>query len=471
MKSCINLLSKIIAPISIDEDRARSEFILNILLVAIIGLTIVTFIINLVDSLRGLNTVFPAGIIFIISIVFTGLYFLSRKGDSVISSWLFCLIFFTLNSITVINHGIDVPAAILTYALIIIMTGILISTRAAFAITAIIVILILFIGLYQLNSPEQFSTYWRADVFTKNDIAVFAVMFFIIATVSWLSNREIEKSLHRARQSEAALKEERDLLEVKVEERTRELKELQLDKMGQLYRFAEFGRLSSGLFHDLVNPLTAVSLNMEIAKEKGEQETDTHTSRAYIDRALVAAHKIEDFVSSVRKQISKQEHRSSFCVNDEIAQIIDILSFKAKRQHVVCEYVAPERIFLYGDMIKFNQLLLNIIANAIDSYTTVTRQENRIVRITLKEQDGFVVCSVSDYGCGMTPETLKKVFDPFFSTKGSDGLGIGLSLVQHIIEKDFLGTIRVTSEFGHGSSFIIMLPHVTQSHREHSQSS
>ena len=110
--------------------------------------------------------------------------------------------------------------------------------------------------------------------------------------IAWLSNREIEKSLKRARRSEAALKVERDALEITVEARTRQLREAQADQLSQLYRFAEFGQISSGLFHDLVNPLNAMSLNMENILSIQDHATVSEM-RERIERAMGSAKRME----------------------------------------------------------------------------------------------------------------------------------------------------------------------------------
>ncbi len=451
-----NVFWKLVAPFSKNEDRARSELILNILLLGISGLTFAAFVINLVDSLRGEPLSMPASIIFGILLFFVGLYWMSKKGYSVISTIIFCLLFFTLNSFTAFRYGVDIPSSLLTYALIIIMAGILLGTKAAFVTTLLTVILISIAGGWQIKHFGNIANYWRTDSLRLEDLILFSVIFLIIATVSWLSNREIEKSLIRARRSEQELKEERDSLEIKVEERTREIKEMQMEKMGQLYRFAEFGKLSSGLFHDLSNPLTAASLNMEIVKNNGSTR-ESEEVRAYVDRALSATRKMEDFVTAVRKQISKQEAKIEFSLNEEVKQVLDILLYKAKQTDVTFDFNAIKEIKTYGDNTKWSQIVLNLVANAIDSYANFVTT-HRVVKIDLRAIDGNIQFKVSDHGSGIAKENIEKIFEPFFSTKNGQGMGIGLSLVKRIIEKDFGGTITVTSASGEGTTFIISFP-------------
>jgi len=254
------------------------------------------------------------------------------------------------------------------------------------------------------------------------DSLVLAITLCVIAVVSWLSNREIEKSLFRARNSERALKEERDLLEVKVEERTKELKKAQLEKISQLYHFAEFGRLASGLFHDLVNPLTVVSLNLEELNERAKEKR----SQALMDIASILQHAIDGtrrmqvFVESVRKQIQQQETRTMFFIEKEINQVMQLLSFKAKEQGVRLVFSPSCSITTYGDPVKFYKVISNLISNAIDAYEGIENTheptQKREIVITLSEKDHIIAIHVQDWGKGVPEEVAHKIFEPFFTT-------------------------------------------------------
>lgn len=411
---------------------------------AIIGLAFIAFAINLIKEFLGVDNPISAGFIFIILSFFVFLYFLSRKGFSRLSSYGLLTIFFLPVTYQVYIYGADIPSALLAYALIIIMSGVLINTRFAFISTVIISISLSIISYLQINNIVPPESYWKNEMVIVGDFIFFVLLFFIIATVSWLSNREIEKSLARARKSEADLKKERDSLEITVEERTKELKETQAEKMAQSYRFAEFGRLSSGLFHDLINPLTAVSLNMEKVKETEMSE--------YLNNAIVAAKKMGDMVNAVRKQLLREENEGIFSLNAEIEQVIEVLAHKAQKANVAIHFSGDTEIPTYGDAVKFNQVILNLIANAIDA-------DGKSVQVALEKENGVVVISVKDQGVGIAQENISKIFEPFFTTKVSvGGMGIGLSITKRIVEKDFDGSVEVASKEGVGSVFTVKFP-------------
>lgn len=467
-----HFFEKFVLPTSRNEDRARSEFILNVLLVAIIALSFIAFAINFIKWILSIHIAMSALAIFILLSFFVFLYFLSRRGFLRLFSYGLLIAFFLPVTYQIYMWGAEMPTALLSYVVIIFISGILINKYFTFITTAVISSALATIGYFQVYDVIQPNLYWKIERVTIPDIIVFITLLFVIATVSWLSNREIEKSLARARRSEAELKKERDSLEITVEARTRELKETQAEKMTQLYRFAEFGRLSSGLFHDLINPLTAVSLNIEKIKNAGQdarphielavQKTDVapiSETAMYIDKAIMAARKMEDMVIAVRKQLSRQENKTLFSVNQEIAQALEVLAHKAQKSGATIRLFNREELKTYGDAVKFNQVALNLVANAIDAYLEKANINAKPITMSLSKEGGMIVFEVKDKGVGISEENKPKIFEPFFTTKKEGyGLGIGLSMIKRIVEKDFGGDISVKSKDGEGSVFTVKFP-------------
>jgi signal transduction histidine kinase len=458
-------LNKFILPKSKDDDSARREFILNILLfvsIVLIAFSVVLYaivaIFHFFDPVTHSNNTLSLGVEIATLALLIILYFLSRKGFFNFSSYFFIGLFFALAVYMSYKWGVELPASLLFYVLAIVMSGILVSSRFAFFVIIAMVLAISSINHLRVISFIQPNLYWKIEIWKATDIIMVSAIFLIIATVSWLSNREIGKALARAKRSEADLKVERDNLEVKVEERTKELKEAQLEKMSSFSRFAELGRLSSGLFHDLSNHLNALALNIERAKSYKDGKEGLAEASKYLDKAVLTAAKMEVFIEAVRKQILKKENRKLFSLVEEIKQVIDILSYKAIRAGVKIIFSSSQTIETFGDATKFNQLALNLIGNAIDSYPLAgnqTGEARREVKIDLDEKDGLIVFSVRDHGSGIAKENLAKIFEPFFTTKGSSGMGIGLSMVKSFVEKDFNGTIRLETGENQGTVFIV----------------
>jgi len=389
---------------------------------------------------------------------FCFLYRLSRTGKYKLAAYIFLLGYLFPICYSLYVWGADLPQATLTCILIIVMSGILINSKFAFVSSIVISLYIVVLTYLQTNSILQLKSYWRQELFDMGDSIVASVTFIIIATVSWLSNREIEKSLKRAHKSEAALKKERESLEIKVEERTKELKLAQMEKVAQIYRFAEFGKLSSGLFHDLVNPLTALSLNLE--QLKSQKTSDYTTAHQYLEQALVTTKRMGKFIEGMKKQIQKQEASESFSLTGEIDQAIQILAHKARKTDVKIRFKPERDIQIHGNPAAFNQLVVNLLSNAIDACETQDDPDRRKVSITLSKKNSWLTLAMKDGGCGIPKENLDRIFDPFFTTKSiQKGTGIGLSTCKKIIEESLKGTVKVESEKGRGTTFTITFPY------------
>jgi len=362
--------------------------------------------------------------------------------------------------------GIELPAALLFYIMIIIISGILISTRSSFVMTLIIILTISIVNNFRIFGFIHPNLYWKEEIWGADDIITLFIIFLIIATVSWLSNREIEKSLKRARKSEAELKEERDMLEVRVENRTQELQKAQMEKMAQIYKFAEFGRLSGGLFHDLINPLNAVTLNIEKIKETGRLGGEFQEVESDLERTIKATNRMRDFINSVKRQIAHEDNPELFSINQEVNEAIEVLKYRARKNNIKIIFKSKEEIQTLGSPTKFNQVMVNLINNAIDAYLDTNKDIIREIKIDLAEENNTLIISVRDYGRGIPKDILDKIFEPFFTTKDfkqnkSSGTGIGLSLTKRIIEKDFDGSIKVESEENKGAKFTIKFPLIT----------
>ncbi len=457
----LQLIHKIVGPKSIEKDKARQEFILNVLLVGSFLLSFFAFCIVVFARYTKSSVEGGLGplIVFVFLIFFLTLYRLSRKGYVRLSALLLVSFFYLISFYTFFKWGTDVTQAWMAFSLLIVMSGVLVGTRFAFFLTLSLVIAISFLSELQLSGAYEVSRSWRDEPYTFADTVLLNITLVIIAIIAWLSNRETEKSLKRARASEAELKRERDLLEVKVEERTKDLKQAQLEKMTQLYRFAEVGRLSSSLFHDLVTPLSLISLNLDRLKDKREQGS-IEDMQVQLKKAIKATKYLETFVIAVRKQLQNQELKKMFSLNKEIKLVMQMVRHKANLMHIKMNFLTQQEIKTYGSQTKFSQLMTNLILNAIDAYEGKDiNDKNRNIVISLESNDTEILLSIKDQGVGILKEHMQKIFLPFFTTKLSEkGTGIGLSISQEIVERSFGGKIHVRSNKNEGTIFTVVFP-------------
>ena len=250
--------------------------------------------------------------------------------------------------------------------------------------------------------------------------------------------------------SEAALKRERDSLELKVAERSRQLEQAQLLHTLELQRFAEFGRLSASLLHELASPLTAASINLQ-----------QHTGKN--SRALTQVQKnleqIQQYVLSARMQLQGEDTRKRFNVKNELAHISTLLMPLARNDQISVEFEQAGEYWLFGDPVKFNQMMGNLIMNAIDASRSGRSAKSKHVTIKVTADRDTVHLTVADWGSGIKSENLKHIFEPFYTTKSrrGRGLGIGLALVKAYVEDEFAGSITAQSSPKTGTVFSVRL--------------
>jgi|SRR5579872_1188171 len=442
-------------PKSKSEDSRRHELILNIILFSSNVLTLASLIMLLLQKNSAGDHGIPVGVFLSIVITFLVLYMLSRIGQYVVASYILIGIYLAAMTYGAYRFEVDLPILILSFALLITISTILISSRFGVLITGLVALIVISIGNLQINGKITPTLDWKYKKFDRFDLIELVILYAIIMAMSWLSNREMERSLARARKSEAELRHERDVLELKVEERTRELHRVQMEKITQLDRFAEFGRMASGLFHDLANPLTSVSLSISQLKESAVKGT-----KEYLDQAFQASKNMGEFLQAIRRQLQSQEVQKLFSLNEEVENIIKILNYKAKSAGVEIKYVSGQSIPFFGNPLKFHQVAMNLISNAIDAYENGSdKYFKKEVLIELSEQDKIIRLNVRDWGVGISPQHLNKIFEPFFTTKKIEsGTGIGLTITKDIIQEEFNGKIKVESRPGDGSLFSVEFP-------------
>lgn len=460
------LLSSLLAPKSKDKDLARREFILNILL---FGALFSSFILTSVAwgtkiykaHIGAVYDGVDAKIVFIVFIIFILGYIFSRKGKYIFVAHALIWICFTITIYTSIRWGAETPEALLGFVLIIVMAGILIHSRFAFLLTGIISFILLLLTQLQFVGFLSFDKTWRNSLPDLGDAITYVSTLGIIALVSWLFNRESEKTLKRVQRSEAALRRQRNHLEVVVEKRARELRQTQAEKIAQLYRFAEFGRSASGLMHDLSNPLTLISLSLHRLRKNDGKEGSIHMSEAktLLSRALSGTKRLELFLQAARRQIQNQKCRQPFLLNHEIRTALRMLDYRARKAQIRLTLRIVRDTKIVGNPIKFNQLVTNLVSNAIDAYVGLRRNDKRIEVRLDREKKGICRLDVQDWGSGIRKNVLPRIYEPLFTTKPlNKGVGIGLSLCKDTVEKEMGGTISVITKIGKGSTFTVLFP-------------
>lgn len=448
---------KWIEPRSKDPDQQNRELVLNWLMAGSIFL-IALQLVNLLASLFIRHKTYVVPRIFVLSLLLAGfvvLFIYTRRSGRLIYAKFTLLAMFTTFSFYVLYWwGILNPVGILLCALTVVMAGILF--KACYSLfTAIALGLILsLIEIFKARGLIHPDLSWMQKPSTFTDVASFMVIFFLIALITWLFNRQMEMSLHRARRSERALRRQSELLEKKVEERTRELQVAQIEKIQQFYRFAELGHLSTALFHDLADPLMSVSLDIEGLKKRNRSQI--------LGRIQDNINYVDSVVQRVRYQIQGKSQVERFNVSSEIKKVMKLLSSMASEAGVKMELnlINSSRPSFYtADIIRFRQVITNLLSNGIEAYKhkELDIKKPRRLYITLESSEKNIIIKVTDFGAGIPVSEQSRVFEPFYSTK-ERGSGIGLFIVKQIVEQDFHGSLKLRSSRSKGTVFTVILP-------------
>lgn len=220
----------------------------------------------------------------------------------------------------------------------------------------------------------------------------------------------------------------------------------------ELQRFIELGRLSASLLHEISSPLTAALIHLE---DVNDQKS---LSVRAIRRSLV---RVSRYVNAARKQLRNQGELTIFSLDSQVRDIKRLVLPLAKVKHVKLDFSLTPKAKLRGDPIKFQQILVNLIVNAIEAYDlSQTQTANLRVRVVISDQLKYIQLVVIDWGEGISQAQLPRLFDPFYSTKSGEdkGLGLGLVIVKQCVKDSFNGSINVTSSARNGTCFTIKLP-------------
>ncbi len=223
-----------------------------------------------------------------------------------------------------------------------------------------------------------------------------------------------------------------------------------LPQFQELQHFAELGRISATLLHEISNPLTAAMLHLELNDQKSpvisQLTRDIKLLRRYVD--------------SARQQVRQVGNITSFCVQPQIDQLKCVLMPLARKSGVKLEIESPTNAKLKGDPVRFQHLVANLITNAIDAYDEIGQYEQAsLVRVAVSSGRRWLTIQVTDWGKGIPAAELPNLFEPFYTTKSQvgRGLGIGLSIVRDYVVSDFHGSIRVSSSRRRGTQFTVKL--------------
>jgi two-component system, NtrC family, sensor histidine kinase HydH len=223
------------------------------------------------------------------------------------------------------------------------------------------------------------------------------------------------------------------------------------EQLRRAERLSALGELSAILAHEIRNPLASIRGTAEILMEEGASAESKAEFLAILLKESDRLNRVvEDFLRMARPEPAAKKQCN---VNEELENIVTLLSAEARAHKVELQLVASPVPELIADPEKLRQAFMNIILNGIQACST----KGRVVISTLLNRDsGSIEIRFSDNGPGIGADAVAKIFEPFFTTKGS-GTGLGLPITKKIVEGHG-GTLEVESNPGDGATFKVTLP-------------
>jgi PAS domain S-box-containing protein len=228
-------------------------------------------------------------------------------------------------------------------------------------------------------------------------------------------------------------------------------------ELAHVTRVATLGELTGSIAHEINQPLGAV-VNNAGACLRWLAAQNLEEARQSAVRVIADGHRASEIIGRIRALVKKAPPRKDWIdLNDTLRELIGLAQTAVVGNHVSLQTrLAPSLPAIWGDRIQLQQVMLNLLMNAIEAMSTVTERPRELGVTTDRGEGAEVVITVQDSGPGLDPKSLDRLFDAFYTTK-AEGLGMGLAISRSIVEAHG-GRLWATENEGPGATFQFTLP-------------
>ena len=263
------------------------------------------------------------------------------------------------------------------------------------------------------------------------------------------ADKEIELILDFAAQAAIALE---------ITRRERQLREMQME-LAHANRVAIIGKLTASIVHEVMQPIATTVTNAQIALRFLDAQTvDLDEVRQTQKDIVKSGKRAGEVIGRIRDLFKKAPpRRDQWEINGAIREVIELTRGEAIKNGVIVKTELPEHLpHVHGDRVQLQQVILNLIINAIQAMSGLSQGIRELHIGTDEAGEEGVRVAVRDTGPGLSAENLQRLFEPFYTTK-PNGMGMGLSICQSIIE-DHGGRLWATGLQPHGALFQFTIP-------------
>lgn len=218
------------------------------------------------------------------------------------------------------------------------------------------------------------------------------------------------------------------------------------------------GQMAASIAHEINQPLNAIVTNGSAGlRWLSNPEPDLQEVRAAFERIVREGNRASQIIVGIRAMFKNDGREASLDLNRLVLEILTLLDLELRRNKILVRIeLIPEPLRVLADRAQLQQVIANLITNAMEAMNTVSDRA-RTLRVTsaTSKTDGVLI-SVEDSGPGIDRENLRRIFNPFFTTK-PQGMGMGLAICRSIIESHG-GSLSASAAHPHGTVFRVVLP-------------